>query len=100
MKTQYGNDPTQSGYAYPEGTICELPPPLRYPPKKMKKTKPKSDEYDTQTFQASLHKALEAGDREKAFDAMCRMLSHYAAFTDYYTRFPEDWDRMEELRGR
>lgn len=60
---------------------------------------PESPKFDMQDFHTALHAAIPKG-KKYVIDVMARRLSQHADFSDYYAKYPDDWDRMQELRGR
>ena len=60
---------------------------------------PYTKPFDIQESHEALHAAIPKG-KKYVIDVLMRMLSQHGDFTDYYSRFPEDWDRLEEMRGR
>ena len=66
----------------------------------MKRTPlPARDSFDIQDFHKALHEAIPRG-KKYVIDVLARRLSEHGDFSDYWTRHPGDWDRLEELRGR
>lgn len=66
----------------------------------MKRTPlPYTKPFDLQEFHDALHAAIPKG-KKYVIDVLMRMLSQHGDFTDYYSRYPEDWERLEEMRGR
>ena len=60
---------------------------------------PYKEPFELQEFHDALHAAIPKG-KKYVIDVLMRRLSQHGDFTDYYTRRPEDWERLEEMRGR
>lgn len=60
---------------------------------------PYTKPFDLQEFHDALHAAIPKG-KKYVIDVLMRRLSQHGDFTDYYTRYLEDWTRLEEMRGR
>lgn len=87
--------------------VCEVSFPLH--PKNgndptqirnMKRTPlPKHEVFDLPEFHQALHEAIPRG-KKYVIDVLAKRLSQRGEFTDYFDRFPEDWGRLSEMRGR
>lgn len=60
---------------------------------------PYKEPFDLQEFHDALHAAIPKG-KKYVIDVLMRRLSQHGDFTDYYSRYSEDWDRLSEMRGR
>lgn len=60
---------------------------------------PYKESFDLPEFKEALHAAIPKG-KKYVIDVMKRRLSQHGDFTDYFDRYPSDWEKLEELRGR
>ena len=79
------NRPTQIEQDTQIGDMKRIPLPYKEP-------------FELQEFHDALHAAIPKG-KKYVIGVLMRRLSQHGDFTDYYTRRPEDWDRLEEMRG-
>lgn len=50
-------------------------------------------------YQKQLHEALPKG-KKYVIDVLCRWISQNGGLSDFSTRHPGAWEKLEEMRGR